>query len=723
MTSSSASQSPQVEGHSIGNKKKRKATDEDLDHKKRQKTSRACDSCRSRKIRCDVLVDSDPQICKHCKQYGFECTFFLPITETRFKKKKNDEEQEKQTNTSHTSVSHPPASTVSHALNHSNPQLVPARIYESYDEKYHHAYEVSQNSKGFIQVSHPDSEDDLSMPTTLDPHVERDAVERLLNAYFTDVVHDFPVVTREEFLSNSKPDPFLLYSMCLVAAARRDVEQSLFESIRFAVNTIIKAKDVLSTPSLANVQGILILCMSADCHSQFVPQALSSLWIRLGAAIRMAQDLGLHRAENVKDNIVMRRRLWAACIVADRWTAMTFGHPSMISVEDCDACLPCSGSAADIYMSQLVRLSLLVGRINRAIYGQRRPSGLASTSDENLTQLLEDLESYKERLPDLLQYRGSSSSRHAGLIHLLYSCACTLFWRTFMRISYRGPQHLSFRLTPEKWSLVTRYTGEAITWLDKNEFCYDVWMAVAYAGVSCALVQYHSFARQRNDDAVENLRVLRDVLKRWETSISSEHMSARRKTAEIVTLLYEATQSQPTSSDVPEPPKTDTSSQSGLQAKDYQPDPSKPNSGLFIAKPLDNDSMQGITTSTPNSLSLPNGTSDPLMESSAFAPPLPNGGQTITDADIAALFGSNVNPIMNTTEQKGSNDVQILNALGNPQPSSAPSADMDFLNQMVTADMGYLEGLPAGLWNFPQWDEYFTRFNPAQPEQNMTSLT
>ena len=31
-------------------------------------------------------------MCQHCKQYSFECTFFLPITETRFKKKKLEEE-------------------------------------------------------------------------------------------------------------------------------------------------------------------------------------------------------------------------------------------------------------------------------------------------------------------------------------------------------------------------------------------------------------------------------------------------------------------------------------------------------------------------------------------------------------------------------------------------------------------------------------------------------
>lgn len=38
----------------------------------------------------------DPPFCQHCKQYGFECTFFLPITETRFKKKKMEEEGEKE---------------------------------------------------------------------------------------------------------------------------------------------------------------------------------------------------------------------------------------------------------------------------------------------------------------------------------------------------------------------------------------------------------------------------------------------------------------------------------------------------------------------------------------------------------------------------------------------------------------------------------------------------
>jgi hypothetical protein len=171
--------------------------------------------------------------------------------------------------------------------------------------------------------------------------IERDMVEKLINAYFSEIAPILPVITQAEFLSNPSPPPILFYSICLVAAARRDVPQNVFDTIRYAVNSVIKADDVLSTASIANVQSLLILCMVGECHSQFVPNALSALWIRLGTAIRMvrgnenstwapsmfthskcqrqAQDLGLHRAEAVKQNIETRRRLWGACLISDRW--------------------------------------------------------------------------------------------------------------------------------------------------------------------------------------------------------------------------------------------------------------------------------------------------------------------------------------------------------------------------------------------------------------------
>jgi hypothetical protein len=38
----------------------------------------------------------------------------------------------------------------------------------------------------------------------------------------------------------------------------------------------------------------------------------------------MAQDLGLHRAEAVKSDVELRRRLWAACVISDRWSVPFF---------------------------------------------------------------------------------------------------------------------------------------------------------------------------------------------------------------------------------------------------------------------------------------------------------------------------------------------------------------------------------------------------------------
>ena len=40
----------------------------------------------------------------------------------------------------------------------------------------------------------------------------------------------------------------------------------------------------------------------------------------------------------------------------------------MIDVQDCDTRLPSSGDFNDVYMDELVRLSILLGRVQRAIY-------------------------------------------------------------------------------------------------------------------------------------------------------------------------------------------------------------------------------------------------------------------------------------------------------------------------------------------------------------------
>jgi hypothetical protein len=257
--------------------------------------------------------------------------------------------------------------------------------------------------------------------------------------------------------------------------------------------------------------------------------------------VLQAQDLGLHRAESVKQNIELRRRLWGICVISDRWyvfdslggrdvadgaaasfrISLAYGHPFMIDVQDCDVRLPSGGDPNDSYLDELVRLSVLLGRVLKTIYRHvlfgffcnmsahilYSPSGLTLTTDDILQALLNDIESWKAKLPESLKFRGPDTSRNAGmssmqalghtraylpgtgLLHLLYSCVNMIFWRVFMRISYSCPAHLKFTLSIENWNSLVELTGDSVDWLDRHEHLYDVWLLVAYATTSCALVQ------------------------------------------------------------------------------------------------------------------------------------------------------------------------------------------------------------------------------------------
>ncbi|KAF8559642.1 hypothetical protein OG21DRAFT_1549617 [Imleria badia] len=684
-----------------------------IDNKKRTKTQRACDSCRSRKIRCDVLADSDPPLCQHCKQYGFECTFFLPITETRFKKKKFEEdsppekEKDRSADLQRNTLSPQTESQMDrrvYVLGPTSPvhllhsqASISSRIYESYDQRYHHTWEVSKNGDGVISVQNmPPDDNQMQHPTPMDLRLDPEVMQKLVNAYFNDISPTLPIITQSEFLSNPSPPPILLYSMCLVAASRREVPQSVFDSIRYAVNGVIKTEDVLSTASITNVQALLILSMVGDCHSQHVPNALSALWIRLGTAIRMAQDLGLHRAESVKQNVELRRRLWGVCVISDRWLSLTYGHPYMIDVQDCDARLPSSGDPNDVYMDELVRLSVILGRVLKTIYS---PSGLMFTTDEMLYSLLADLENWKVNLPENLKYRGPDTPQNAGLLHLLYSCVCMIFWRVFMRISYSCPAHLKFGLTVETWNALVQLTGESIDWLDAHECMYDVWLLVAYAATSCALVQYHTWARRQDADAAAKLRKLRDCVRRWEGSISPDHMSARRKTAEIIALLYEATQGPPLPLDQP-PLLNPTGGVKGkrpLGGLEYKKDLSRPGGGVFVAH---GDARQGDYEGVPQGTIITSSDeeADDLLSCRRASlvnimPLTVTASQAGGDESTTPAAFPNMNPALNNVASQTPGNVQVLNVLDVPQ---APNT----LEQFAMADVGLLEGIPGGMFDW-----------------------
>jgi hypothetical protein len=103
----------------------------------------------------------------------------------------------------------------------------------------------------------------------------------------------------------------------------------------------------------------------------------------------------------------------------------------MIDVQDCDARLPSSGDLGDLYMDELVRLSVILGKVLKTIYRcvfpsilgtcsnmYASPSGLTFTTDEMLYALLADIENWKTHLPDHLKFRGTETPLNAGMFPL-----------------------------------------------------------------------------------------------------------------------------------------------------------------------------------------------------------------------------------------------------------------------------------------------------------------
>lgn len=655
------------------------------DAPKRIKTARACDSCRRKKIRCDVIDDGSPPpgdpnngngglTCAHCRQYGFSCTFFLPITETRFKKKREREAEEAAARNAAggsftplggpglgggilSPFGHPgpmPAASISAAQewpaaapkglvdrfhhkwgsgssemgggpglspkSHSpipplnsvgsgeagqdkagddidpgpppdmrvmgptslayivhSTAFVPGSAIEAHDLKHSQTFEVGASGDGIIKLNRPrnrkssvsssgDDEDaTIHIPDAIRGRLAGDVAEKLINSYFEKIGYLFPVVTKSEFLHLTTPPAILFYAICGVAALDRNVPREVLSAVRIGLNAIFRDSDILSNSSAVTVRALLILSLHGDVHGSTNVQSGSRMWNRLGVALRMAQDLGLHRDASGRDDIdsfahylEQKRRIWGACVTADRLVSIALGHPLAIDLTDCDVRLPSPHEVTRFptdlpslpgedrpfgFNTEMLKLAILFGRVQKTIYS---PTGLMKATDEEITGLLSDIDQWRENLPDNLRYAGPNSSPSVGILQLAFSCIQMLFFRVFMRISYSCPQHLKFSLTIERMTSLIRWSRESIDWVDQSGDLYlDTMQFVSYALVFCATVQYHSWVRRGDEEGLKSLLKLKETVSRGKNADSSKpDLSLRGKTAEIIGLLHEAASGQ-----------------------------------------------------------------------------------------------------------------------------------------------------------------------------------
>jgi hypothetical protein len=173
------------------------------------------------------------------------------------------------------------------------------------------------------------------------------------------------------------------------------------------------------------------------------------------------------------------------------------------------------------------------------------------------------------------------------------------------------------------------------------------------------------------------------------------------QTAEIITLLYEATQG-PATTDLTAAPLNPTSSVTNRQPLgrlEYRKDPSRPGSGVYVAHGANKSDL--LATDIPSHLVVAADGDD--NENDAAEGPSGGAGEgssSIVNVTPLGGFGMNVNPAMNG----GGQSVKVVNALNAEMPTGMS------LEQLVMQDTGFLEGLPGGMFDWGTYSSAMVRY-------------
>lgn len=204
-----------------------------------------------------------------------------------------------------------------------------------------------------------------------------------------------------------------------------------------------KASELQCSSALANVQALLLLQLYQHSISE-----RNTAFMMLGAASRMATNLGMHREGAIKNldsyEQELRRRIWWTIYVLEHNSCTILGRPCAIDdrevsvhfpnedLLDGSECVPMG------YVENLVQLTKIMADISRRMYPL---SSIPNEDSErqrihNAKVLLSELESWHHRLPKHLRLDFQTSSanhmRAICLLHLQFHLTQSLVARPFI---------------------------------------------------------------------------------------------------------------------------------------------------------------------------------------------------------------------------------------------------------------------------------------------------
>lgn len=177
----------------------------------------------------------------------------------------------------------------------------------------------------------------------------RNRADALMSVYW-DIVHPlYPYIDRTVLMTQygnlfsgqgpADVDVSVLCSLNLIFALSCQLDTTVSAERRRTSSTVFfqRAQGLLDLwkldETVESVQALLLLGQYLQSTNE-----PSQCWLFVGAAIRMAQSLGLHLVHHGDSESTasrrrkeVRRRVWHGCVFMDRVLAMTYGRPTMIS--------------------------------------------------------------------------------------------------------------------------------------------------------------------------------------------------------------------------------------------------------------------------------------------------------------------------------------------------------------------------------------------------------
>ncbi|KAI9322175.1 fungal-specific transcription factor domain-containing protein [Dichotomocladium elegans] len=280
-------------------------------------------------------------------------------------------------------------------------------------------------------------------------------LDKMIGLYFSHYHSFLPIINESKFMdqyrhNNPSPPTILVWAILALAfryAALHFKEKGADEFADLYFRKVMKRLRDPMRSRLCYVQVGILMTLYLDMDEGDVE---SIQWFTLGTAIRMAQDLGLHRScakwKLPLSEIETRHRVFHACYVLDRWMGARAGKPLTILDRDFDTAMPSpykvtdagpSGEPIYRHFLLLIKLSEILGRVLKALYAPKakRSNCNAGLDDPTILVVLDRrLKNWRASLDEPMDGSELPISQKVHL-QVFYNTIVLLLHRPFIQLS------------------------------------------------------------------------------------------------------------------------------------------------------------------------------------------------------------------------------------------------------------------------------------------------